>query len=87
MKINNFSNDEIYHIINMILRNACEGWSLSSKTKYIDDNVVVLEWIFLTKVTIVFGVPEATCAHVETTITFLENDHIGSKLQIFIDFL
>ena len=71
----------------LIRPNTGPSPSLSGETEYIDDNVVVFEGIFLTKVAIVFGVPEATCAHMEATITFLKNDHIGSKLQILVNFL
>ena len=61
--------------------------SLSCKAKHIDNYVVVLEWILLAKVSIVFGIPEATRAHVETAITLLQDDHISSELEVLIDFL
>ena len=61
--------------------------SLSGETEDIDDNVIVFERILLAKITIIFTVPEATCAHVETAIALLQNYHIGRKLQIFVDLL
>ena len=61
--------------------------SLSGETEYIDDYVVVIEWVLLAEVSIVFGVPEATGRHVETTIALLQNDHVGCKLEVFVDFL
>lgn len=61
--------------------------SLSGETKYIDNNIVVLEWIFFTEVTIILRIPKAACTHVESTVTLLQNDHVGCKLQILIDLL
>ena len=61
--------------------------SLSGKAEYVDDNVVVFKGIFLTEVSIVFGVPEATCTHMESTVTLLEDNHVCCKLQVFIDLL
>ena len=58
--------------------------SLSCKAKDINYNVIVFEWIFLAKVSIVFRIPEATCWHMETTVTFLQDDHVCGKLQIFV---
>ena len=60
---------------------------MSSKPKNVDDDVVVFEWVLLAEVSVVLGVPEAACAHVETAIALLQNDHVGRKLQIFIDVL
>ena len=58
--------------------------SLSGKSEDVDYDVVILEWIFLAEVAVVLGVPEATCRHVETTVSFLQDDHVCGKLQIFV---
>ena len=61
--------------------------SLSGEPKYINNHVVVLEWVLLAEVSVILGVPEAACAHVKSTISFLQNDHISSELEVFINLL
>ena len=61
--------------------------SLSCKPKDINNYVVVLEWVLFAKVSIILGVPEAASAHVESAISFLQNDHVCGKLEIFINLL
>ena len=51
--------------------------SISSDAKEIADNVEVFEVILLVKVSIVFGFPEATCAHMQARFTLLEADKGG----------
>tara|TARA_B110000977_G_C10877057_1_gene415944 strand:+ start:211 stop:486 length:276 start_codon:yes stop_codon:yes gene_type:complete len=76
-----YSFDILKQLIPILLK------SLSGEAEYIDDDIVILEWIFFTEITIIFAIPEAACAHMESTITFLQNYHVGSKLQILINFL
>ena len=61
--------------------------SLSGETEDIDDHVVVFEGILLTKITIIFAVPEATGTHVESTVALLQDNHVCCELKIFIDLL
>ena len=61
--------------------------SLSGKPENIDNDVVVLEWVLLAKVSVILRVPEAACAHVETTISLLQDDHVSCELKVFIDVL
>ena len=61
--------------------------SLSGKTEYINDDIIILEWIFLTEITIIFAVPEAARTHVKSTITLLQNYHVGCEFQILVNFL
>ena len=60
---------------------------MSSEPENINNDVVILEWVLLAKVSVILGVPEAACAHMETTISLLQDDHVGCELEIFIDFL
>ena len=61
--------------------------SLSSEPENVDNDVVVLEWILLAKVSVILRVPEAACTHVETAISLLQDDHVGCELKVFIDVL
>ena len=54
--------------------------SLSCEAEDVDDNVIIFKWIFLAEVSIVFRIPEATCRHMEPTVSFLQNDHICCEL-------
>ena len=58
--------------------------SLSRKPKNIDDDIVVFERILLAEIAIIFAVPEATCAHVETTVALLEDDHVSREFKILV---
>jgi len=57
---------------------------LSGEAKDVDDHVIVFERVLLTKIAIVFAVPEATGTHVESTVALLQNYHVRCKLKIFI---
>lgn len=61
--------------------------SLSGKTENIDNDIVVFEGIFLTEVTIIFRIPKATCTHVESTISLLQDNHVSSKFQVLVNLL
>ena len=61
--------------------------SLSSKTENINNHVVVFKRILFTEIAIILWIPKAACTHVESTVTFLKNNHVSSKLQILIDLL
>jgi hypothetical protein len=60
---------------------------LSGETKHINYHVIVLKGVLLAKIAVVLGVPEAGGTHVEATVALLEDDHVGSKLKVFINFL
>ena len=64
-----------------------EQASLSGETEDVDDHVVVFERVLLTKIAVVFAVPEATGTHVESTVALLQNYHVRRKLKIFIHLL
>ena len=61
--------------------------SLSGKAENIDDDIVVFEGILLAEIAIVFAVPEATCAHVESAVALLQDDHVGRELEILVHLL
>ena len=61
--------------------------SLSCESEDVNDDVVVLEGVLLAKIAVVLAVPEATGTHVESAVTLLENNHVGSELQVLVDFL
>ena len=60
---------------------------MSGEPENVDDHVVVLERVLFAEIAVVFGVPEARGTHVKSAVSFLEDDHIGSELQIFVNFL
>ena len=61
--------------------------SLPRKAEHVDDYIIVLEGVLFAEVTIVLGIPEAARTHVESAVPFLEDNHIGSKLKIFVNLL
>ena len=61
--------------------------SLSGEPENVDDDIVVLKGVLFAEVAVVLGVPEAGGAHVKSAVAFLENNHVRSELQIFVDFL
>ena len=61
--------------------------SLSGKAENIDDDIVVLERILFTEIAVIFAVPEATCAHVESAVALLQDDHVGREFQVLVNFL
>ena len=63
------------------------GDSLSGEPENIDDDIVVLEGILFAEVAIIFAVPEATCTHMEAAVTLLQDNHVGSELEILVNFL
>lgn len=60
---------------------------MSGEAKDVDDHVVVFERVLLAKIAIVFAVPEATGAHVESAVSLLKNYHVRSELQILVHLL
>ena len=60
---------------------------MSGEAEHVNDHVVVLEGILLAKIAVIFAIPEAACAHVETTIALLKNYHVRCELKIFVDLL
>ena len=56
---------------------------MSGETEYVDDDIVIFKWIFFTEVTIILRIPKAACTHVESTVTFLQNDHVSGLLNLF----
>ena len=66
-----FIGDSQFPVRNKCMAISIVHVSLSGKTEYVDDDVVVLEGVLLAKIAVILGVPEAACAHVESAISLL----------------
>ena len=61
--------------------------SQSGEAKDVDNYIEILERVLFAKVAVVFGVPEARSTHVKSTVSFLKNNHVRSKFELFGDIL
>ncbi len=49
-----------------------ESFSVARDAEEVADDVEVLEVVLFVEVSVMFGFPEATCAHVQTWFSFLQ---------------
>ena len=61
--------------------------SLPCEAEYIDDDIIVFEWVLLAEVSVVLRVPEAAGAHVEAGVAALQDDHVGHELEVLVHLL